>query len=201
MPLNPFATFDCLYFGSWLQQQISGFSAAELHLLSYLACLLGLYRAQPQTDWGYAFVGTELGAPFSAEIEAALQSLERWGYFTSKPDRLQMTAAAQEKLEALLEQFLYRERIECLKAAASSILAFSVGTVREALGQQPDLRRAKNVPGSRALMEEAALDELYRDFDVLRRALQNTGTDLRLPAVLWITALFKGIPEEGAAQT
>src|SRR5436190_1319840 len=147
MALNPLATFDCLYFGSRLQRQLSGFSAAELHLLSYLACLLGLYRSQPQTDWGYDFVGTELGAPFSMAIDLAVRSLERWGYFTSQHDCLQMTATAEEKLNALSGQNLYQERIECLKAAAASILAFSVGTVREALSQQPELHRAKNVPG------------------------------------------------------
>jgi hypothetical protein len=198
MTLNPLATFDCLYFGSRLQRQIFGFSAPELHLLSYLACLLGLYRSQPQTDWGYAFVGTELGAPFSAEIEFAVRSLERWGYFTSKSDCLQMTIAAEERLKTLSGQHLYEERIECLGAAAASILAFSVGTLREALGQQPELHRAKNVPGSHLLLEEVALDELYRNFNALRSALGEASRDLRLPAVLWITALFQSIQEEGA---
>ena len=191
MRLNHLAAFDCLFLGSRLQRQLDGFSAAELHLLAYLACLLSLYRGMPIADWGYGFVGTELGSPFSREIETAVQELEQRGFFSHKFDKLQMTASADEWLVELGGLGLYQERTDCLNAASVSIVAFSVGTVREALSNEPELYRAKALPASRELLEEPGLGLIYDQFQLLRQALGGRTKDLRLPAVTWLTALFR----------
>jgi len=64
MRLNPDATFDCLYVANHLQVKQLSISPQEIHLFTYLACLLWLYKERVVSDWGYDFVGTELGAPF-----------------------------------------------------------------------------------------------------------------------------------------
>ena len=95
---------------------------------------------------------------------------------------------------------IYQERIDCLQASAATITAFPVGLVREALGQEPELSRAKDVPASRMLLEEeSTLKALYHQFDVLREVLGSTKRDLRLPAVVWLTALFEDAQKEGVA--
>jgi len=196
MHLKPLSTFDCLYLGSRLQRWLGGFSAAELHLLAYLACLLSLYHKIPVADWGYGFVGTEHGAPFSLEIKVAAQELENRGFFYSTQDKLQMTVAAEELLKELEGMSLYEERTDCLNAASSSIVAFSVGTVREALNNEPELQRAKQMPTNRVLLEEPGIDIIYEHFGLLREALGDRIKDLRLPAVAWLTALFRYGKEE-----
>lgn len=191
MPLNPLPTFDCLYLGSQLQRQLDGFSPAELHLISYLACLLSLYRRTPTSDWGYNFVSTELGAPFSREIEVTASELSRRGFFSRVHEQLQMTRIAEERLVELQALSLFQERSECLKAASASIVAFSLGTVREALWNEPELRRAKSLRANRTLLEEPGLGLIYEEFGFLREALGGHSVDLRLPAVVWLTALFR----------
>lgn len=169
--LKPIATFDCLFIGSRLQRWLGGFSSAELHLLSYLACLLSLYQRTPIADWSYGFVGTDHGAPFSPEINEAVQELENRGFFFSIKDKLQMTAIAEEILTKLENMSIYKERSECLNAATSSIIVLSVGVIREAMNNEPELQRAKQMPQNRVLLEDPTIGMIYDHFQILRDVL------------------------------
>ena len=51
--------------------------AAELHLFGYLACVLWLYTGRTADDWGYFFLGTALGAPFSPPVDTAITETDR----------------------------------------------------------------------------------------------------------------------------
>ena len=117
MRLNPDAAFDCLFMADRLGRESGMFTKAELHLFGYLACLLWLYRRRTLSDWGYSFVGTELGAPFSLDIDTAIWELYERGYFVRALDRLRVSATAQEQLQEFLELSLNKERGECLYAA------------------------------------------------------------------------------------
>lgn len=188
--LNPVTTFDCLHLAMRLQRQIGGFTTSELQLLSYLACLLWIYSGRPQADWGYSYVGTELGVPFSVDVNTTTAMLVGWGYFRDVGDHYEVTPAAGERLADLSEQQMYSSRLAALNAAGASTLAYPIGVLRDALGQEPELKRAKQVPGSRQLLDDAALDELYSQFRILREALGDRPTDLRASAVTWLAALF-----------
>jgi hypothetical protein len=142
-------------------------------------------------DWGYSFVGTELGAPFSLDIDTAIRELRERGYFIRVQDRLSVAEAAEEQLPDFLSLALNRERVECLRAACSSTSAFSVGIVGTALAQEPELRRARAVPNNRPLLEDVAESHLYEQFEALHRALDMESIDLRVPAVVWLTALYR----------
>lgn len=71
-----------------------------------------------------------------------------------------------------------------------STSAFSAGMVVGALSQEPELRRARAVPSNRPLLEDAAQEQLYEQFDALRQALRNENIDLRVPSVVWLAALY-----------
>jgi len=191
MRLNPDATFDCLFVANRLQIQRSSFSVQEVHLFTYLACLLWLYRERVVSDWGYEFVGTELGAPFSREIDTALKELLARGYFRKIHDHIRLTELAEQPLHDLSELTINQERSECLQAACSSTAVFSVGMVSSALAKEPELMRAKALPSSRLLLEDSARSQLYVQFDALRKAVSQRSNDLRLPAVVWLTALYR----------
>lgn len=191
MRLNPDATFDCLFLASRFQTQGTSFSAQEIHLFSYLACLLWLYRQNAVADWGYDFMGTELGAPFSREIDLSLKELLERGHLRKINDRLVITELTLLSLSELTMLTMNNERSECLHAACSSTAAFSVGMVSSALAQEPELSRAKAIPLSRLLLEDVARSNLYTQFDALRLALHDRGDDLRLPAVVWLSALYR----------
>jgi len=191
MRLNPDATFDCLYVANRLQIKQLSISPQEIHLFTYLACLLWLYRERVVSDWGYDFVGTELGAPFSRDIDTVLKGLLTRGYFQKMHDRVHLTKLAEQPLHDLSGLIINQERIECLQAACVSTAAFSVGMVSSALSKEPELMRAKAFPSSRFLLEDSARSQLYIQFDALRRAVSKQSNDLRLPAIVWLTALYR----------
>lgn len=191
MRLNPDATFDCLFVANRLQIQRPHFSVQEIHLFTYLACLLWLYSERIVSDWGYEFVGTELGAPFSREIDTALKELLERGYFRKIHDRVRLTELAEQPLRDLCELNINQERTECLQAACSSTTVFSVGMVSSALAKEPELMRAKALPSSRLLLENLARSQLYEQFEALRKAVSQQSNDLRLPAFVWLTALYR----------
>jgi hypothetical protein len=189
--LNPDATFDCLFLAAHLQSESGTLTAPELHLFAYLACLLWIFRGRATTEWGYFFVGTELGAPFSREIASAIDSLVESGYLIQTEERISKSASAEESLQELEGLALIQERSECLRAACASTAAFSLGMVGNALAQEPDLKRAQATPMSRLLLEDTARTQLYVQFEALRKGLHEGIEDLRTPAVVWLTALYR----------
>jgi hypothetical protein len=191
MRLSPEATYDVLYIADRLREESGMFTVPEMHLFSYLACLLWLYQGRTVTDWGYHFVGTELGAPFSVDLDQAVTMLIERGFIVRVQEHLRISELAEQPLRDLGELALVKERIECLNAACASTAAFSAGVIGNALAQEPDLKRAQLVPMSRPLLEESARSQLYAQFDALRRGLKQEGDDLRVPAVVWLAALYR----------
>jgi hypothetical protein len=192
MQLNPTATFDCLFLVHRLQNQLPSIAIPEIHLFGYLACLLWIFREKPVADWDYTFVGTELGAPFSREIDEAVREMLERGYLRREPNyTVGWTELAKDALSELTTLSVYQERLECLEAACASTAAFSVGMVNTALSKEPDLSRSKALPSTRLLLEDAARSQLYGQFEALRNALAGRTADLRLPAVVWLSALYR----------
>jgi hypothetical protein len=191
MPLSPEATFDALYIADRIQNDVGTFSAPELHLFAYLACLLWLYRGRLVEDWGYHFVGTELGAPFSVDIDDSVRTLIERGYMARVDDRMRVSDLAEQQLQDFGRLALSHDRVECLNAACSSTAAFSHGMIGSALAQEPDLRRAQATPMTRPLLEDLARSQLFLQFDALRKGLQEGENDLRMPAVVWLSALYR----------
>ena len=189
--LHPDAATDCLIITACLQEADEGVTTPEIHLFAYLACLLWLFRSRPVSDWGYPFVGTKLGAPFSVAIEDSLKELLRRGHLVRREHRLITSPVANEALGNLRSLEGSKPRVECLDAACASAVALSPGIVGSALAYEPDLRRVRQTPVSRALLQEPAQKLLYKQFLALRRALETDSPDLRIPAVVWLTALYR----------
>ncbi len=191
MLLKPEATFDCLFLAERLEKDAGTFTAPEVHLFAYLSCLLWLYRRHALADWGYTFVGTELGAPFSLDMDGVINELQNRGYLIRIEGRLRTSDAAGQQLQDFRSLSLYSDRAECLHAACSSTSFLSVGMVCSALGQEPELQRARSLPTSRILLGVIGREQLYGQFDVLRFSLNEEKIDLRVPAVVWLSALYR----------
>ena len=189
--MNTYAAFDVLFLTRSLQHRAAGIAAAELHLFGYLGCLLWLYQRHPLNEWGYAFVGTELGAPFSQEVDGAINMLGARGYLIGDGGRMKMSTPASERLANLERLNLNRERVECLSAACSCAAMFSLGMIGSALAEEPDLKRAREVDVPRELLEGPARKTLYEHFAALRRVVGREDADLRVPAVVWVGALYE----------
>lgn len=168
----------------------------EVQLFSYLACLLWLYERRSVADWGYSFAATDLGAPYSPELDSSIALLVNQRCLETSGGRIELTETGKGYLDALSALDLNKDRMGCLMAACASTAAFSPGMINAALSNIPELRRARHVPMTRALLEEHAVFQLYTDFGVIRGALGAETVDLRLPAVIWLSAL-EGFRQQG----
>jgi hypothetical protein len=189
MTANADALFDCLFLADRMQGEDGRASIPEIHLFAYLGCLLWLYRHRTVTEWGYTFVGTEFGAPFSVDIDSGLTLLIDQGHVIRGESRITLSDQAKYYLETLVSLELNQERTECLAAACASTAVLSPGMVSSALSRDPELERARKVPITRSLLEEAAVSELYGQFSVIQQNLKLEYDDLRVPAVVWLSAL------------
>jgi hypothetical protein len=193
MRLNTDAAFDCISIARRVDGSSTSFAAAEIHLFAYLACMLWMFRRNTAADWGYEFVATQLGAPFSLDIEDALSRLTDSGCFVRTEERFLLSELAADQFEVFTRLTVNRDRVECLDAACATTAAFSLGMVSNALSSQPELNRATELRISRRLLQEAGRSHLHEQFQALRQCLTARTDDLRLPAVVWITALYRAM--------
>jgi len=187
---NASASFDFLFVTGKLCARFGTGTFGEIHLFSYLACLLSLFRRQPVADWGYSFAGLDTGSPFSADLQAACRELELAGLVTDNAGTITITTEGRKELEFLSTLQHFGSRKSYLTAALESLLSFPVGMVRNALSMEPGLRPALKLGGTRPLLEEAGLAQLYEHFEALYGVL-GQAHDLLVPSSVWLTYLLE----------
>ncbi|HYA39976.1 MAG TPA: hypothetical protein VEF34_01630 [Syntrophobacteraceae bacterium] len=162
---------------------------SELHLFSYLACLLSLYKNHPVADWEYGFAVTQQGHPFSPDIDEALGVLFQIGHLVRANSYLKTSMGGVNEYNILKSLQINAEREPFLDGACASLLALPVGTIRHALSQEPDIRNAVSLSQSRKLLTDSSLDMLYDQFATLSKAIGVDVDDLMVPSVVWLTYL------------
>src|ERR1700724_1600329 len=111
---SAFATFDYLFTVSRLGERLGSAAGGEVHLFTYLACLLSLLDGQPTADWGYAFSGLEMGSPFSADLQESAVELERLGMLRPINAGFLLTESGEERLSQLRSLEFFRDRLKYL---------------------------------------------------------------------------------------
>jgi hypothetical protein len=187
--MDPKAYYDALSIGLRLQQQQGKFSAVEVHLFSYLSCLLWLYRGKPATDWGYTFAVTKYAYPYSPEIDASLTILADLGFLRFDDDSLQVTEQGQQEYYVLSIFSQFTEREPFIDGACSSLLALPLGIIWNALMEEPEIKSSVSVSQSRNLLTDSGLDSLYEQFRALSGIIGVDIDDLMVPSVIWLQYL------------
>ena len=188
---NPYATFDCLAIGIRLQKLLDNFAISELHIFSYLACLLSLYSRQSVSDWNYEYTSTKEGSPFSIDLNSSLDDLILGGYISQEDVYLKVTKQGYNEYELLRSLKINNSREIYIEGACSSILTLPVSLVREAMLQEPELRKFTVLGSTRRLLEEQNLYSIYQQFSVLSAAIGIEVQELMIPATIWLTYLIQ----------
>jgi hypothetical protein len=181
---SPEAIFDTLFIGQRLQRKIEDFSQYEIQFFAYFSCLLSLYEGNTVEDWKYSFVKTELGSPYSIDIDAS-QTQNSKEYFTINEAGKEFFNFQDEAASSLADRKKY------LTTACDTISLTPYGVIKEAIGNEPVLYSAKNSLSKKGLLEMSspATKVLYSQFKDLKFALENKYQNLLIPAMVWIEYL------------
>lgn len=197
---TPEAYFDCLALLSNAPASVRPLSSRELHLFSYLACLLALFEGEPIADWGYEFALTSRGYPHSADFEAAREALVRTGMLVAADDdSLAVSGRAIAELEALSSLSNLNSRLRWLTAATDCALALPVGSIRYAVTSRPDLIAATGSGHPRDLVTDLYVAQIHDERTLIEAALGGESADLLAPAVAWLSLYVLGRRDSIAA--
>lgn len=187
--ISPLAYYDVLAISEKLKRAFESLAVSEVHLFAYLACLLALYRGNAVSNWGYDFVATENGSPYSPEIETAIGVLIREGLLDESDRYLSINHAGRKEFSDLKELFLNRSREDFLNGSCSSVLAMPIGVIRSALTTDRDMKLASQLRDTRRLLSETAVEDLHDAFATLSAEIGIDVRDLMVPAVVWLKYL------------
>lgn len=192
---SPEAIFDTLFIGQRLQRKIEDFSQYEIQFFAYFSCLLSLYEGNTVEDWKYSFVKTELGSPYSIDIDMSIQALLASGklsqigntqdFFTVNEGGKEFFNFQNEASSSLSHRKKY------LITACNTISLIPFGVIKEAVSKEPVLYSAGISRSKKSLLENSnpATKVLYEQFKDLKLALQDKYQDLIVPAVVWLESL------------
>jgi hypothetical protein len=187
--VNPIALYDAIVLADRICQRIGSVVGPEIHLFSYLACLLAVYRGWPPTDWGYRFACTENGAPYSHDIQYATEELLSLGHLSISGEAMLLTQDGKDIESFLSSLVTQRKRLPYLDGATASLLGMSVGVVRYAVSQEPTIKQAVALFRNQLLLDDINQQLIYEEFDKITTAIGTDAPDLMVPAVIWLTAL------------
>lgn len=187
----PSAYFDCLVIANDAPKSILPISVIEMHLFSYLGCVLALFKGKPIGEWGYDYAITSDGFPFSAPFEEARKSILQSGMLESGDDGL--LRPCQPSLGAELQTVLSlgswaAERRPWLRTATECALALPMGSIRFAISQTPGVIMPIRLGQRRQLLAEDDVSLLYDEYKIVSSVLGSDAEDTLSPAVIWLSA-------------
>jgi hypothetical protein len=188
--IAPEAYCDALFVAGDAPKSLLPMSIVEMHLFSYLGCILALFRGKAIGDWGYSYAVTTEGFPFSAEFEDGRTTLVLSGLLDSDDNGLLHPRRAElmAELETVVSLGPWADRRPLLRAAMECALALPLGSIRYAIGQTPGIASAVRLRQRRRLLDPDDVSLLYDEYKVVSLVLGPDVQDVLSPAVIWLSA-------------
>ncbi|WP_279466171.1 hypothetical protein [Aeromonas veronii] len=194
--ISPESYIDVLAVLNKAPTSLQPISHTEIHLFSYLGCVISLFKGNPINSWGYKFSISSNGYPFSHNINEAIRNLFSRNYLIMDENGYYLKTKALINEFHLMSQIKesWPERISCINTSLECALALPIGSIKSAIEQSPgiDLKYKLNQRGE--LLEEDDIGNLYNEYSVIREALGYDSIELLSPAVIWLSArIMKGV--------
>lgn len=186
MKCSPEAFNDAVAIIRRLGPEIEGVSRFEVQRVAYLACLLALYDGKPVADWGYTFIRSNFGAPFSADLNSALDWLAERSMMLISPNGRFNMRTDTARLSAFLSDRL-SSRARFLLPACDSALMLPASTIAEGIDAEPTSQSAALQESGGFLLNNSARSLLYEQIEALRLIVGAVPEDLLTPSMLWMT--------------
>lgn len=180
--IKPEAFFDSLSLAHKLDNSLDGFRLEELHLFSYFASILFLYKGRPLADWGYRYIIDSNGYPFSDEVNEAITRHLRNGMFEENEGYFAITGRGTDEFIRFVEYPTFQVREEFISAACTTSILVTYTKTRSALLNDSELKKVREIGGERWVEQE----EVYQKFKEISEAVGVVADDLIIPAVSWV---------------
>jgi hypothetical protein len=188
--ISPEAYLDALIILNDSPKSTIQMTVIEMHLLSYLGCILALFQGSPIGDWGYSYAITTEGFPFSAELECARNNLELRGLVSLSNEGLLQTTQpnGSQELSFILNSGSWDKRRAWIKAATECTLAIPLGLIRYAIGNSPGMATPNRLGQNKKLLDSYDVESLYDEYKIVNEVLGKDAKDLLSPTVIWLSA-------------
>jgi hypothetical protein len=164
----------------------------EVHLFSYLACLLSLYDGRRLESWGYSFSATVEGAPFSSWLDGAIEASIRRGDISQSENTMRLTSLGMAERTRLQSLEILGGREIFIESSCSSLLLVPIGMVRRAVWMDRNIQSSHVLQTNRWLFDLNSAENLDEDFTILREELGHVASDLLTASVIWLTQRSSG---------
>jgi hypothetical protein len=188
--ITPEAYYDILVLMTDAPTSVLPLSYIEIHLFSYLSCVLALSQGQAIEEWGYKYSVTTGGIPFSVELDNCLKHIENTGCIYQDANGLfnRNDNILENEISILSEIKSWGNRRYYLKAAVECALALPIGSIRGAISTSPGMDLSVRLQQSAELLESDDIDKLYNEYQIITSILGHDFKDLLSPAVMWLSA-------------
>ena len=154
------------------------------------------YARNPVADWDYYFFATSHGAPFSDELEIAVQDLINTRILADEGSVLSVTSNGQEHLEQLKLLKEASAHSSFLQAATQTSLFYPPGLAQSAIKTNPDMKM-RNGRTTVRLFGDYAMNSTYEALARLRELVGTQRTaDLTVPALAWIAFYSRNLEHD-----
>jgi hypothetical protein len=185
----PEAYCDALFVAGDAPKSLLPLSIVEMHLFSYLGCILALFRGGPIGDWQYGYAVTNEGFPFSAEFEEARKFLVAGSLLGSDDNGYLAPQEGMTKEIGIISEIgSWAVRRAAIRSAMECALALPLGSIRYAIGKTPGMATATELGQRRKLLDEDDVSLLYEEYKVVNSVLHAGVEDVLSPAVIWLSA-------------
>ncbi|GAB3815071.1 hypothetical protein GCM10028799_15840 [Kribbella italica] len=186
---NTDASFDALAITAALSERFDSASLAEVQAVAYLACLLSVYDGRPSAEWGYGFATTDTMTPFSPDLLAAMDRLRTSGLVDQDDVRYSLSPVGAEWLRRWAAMRRFESRRRYISGATGATDALPLPALSNGLRREPQIAASIAADSPRALLDDYGRLTLYQYFKTLEESL-GPGSDLLIPAVVWLTFLL-----------
>lgn len=185
--VKPEAFFDSISISKKLDDFLDSFKIIEVHLFSYFASLLFIYKGSSLDDWNYRFVIDKTGYPFSDELQTAIDRHIKNGLIENRGDFFVITNRGSDEYSKFknLPSLISREQV--LNAACTTSILIPYSETQRALLNDPELLKAKTI-GNNPWIEHT---HVYKKFKEISEAVGAPVDDVIIPAVTWINYMLE----------
>jgi len=185
--VKPEAFFDSISISKKLDDSLDSFKLTEIHLFSYFAELLFIYKENSLDEWNYRFVIDKTGYPFSQELQIAIDRHIKNGLLESKGDFFVITSRGNNEFSKFKNLPSFEIREEVISAACTTSILIPYSETQRALLNDPEFLKAK-VIGNNPWIEHT---HIYKKFKEISDAVGAPVDDVIIPAVTWINFMLE----------